>query len=311
MIQGMELRHLQTFVIAVEMQSFTRAANVLGVTQAAVSQHIAALEKELRVSLFKRSSRSVVSTEPGRTLYECARRIVDLAEEAQERVTRQPKTLRGTLKIAASTVPSEWLLPELLAGFRRIYPDVRQFVSVSDSASAIRAVDSGEVELGIVGELPRAAKLWAKAIASDQLTLVVPPEHPFASAEEVTIEEFRSEPLIVREPDSGSRRCVEQALSKAGLAANEWNITMEVNSNEAIRAAVERGVGVAFLSMQAVSRDIRDGRLVSVRIEAVHAERSLYLVTDPERMPTRPARSFLDFVETQQRNASKLEDTAP
>ncbi|MFV2065403.1 MAG: selenium metabolism-associated LysR family transcriptional regulator [Pirellulales bacterium] len=296
-IQGMELRHLRTFLIAAEMQSFTRAAEVLGVTQAAVSQHVAALEMELSVSLFKRASRTVVPTEAGRTLYDYARRIVDLADEAYDTITHAPNIVRGTLKIAASTVPSEWLLPELLVGFRRLYPHVQEFVSVSDSASAIRAVESGEAELGIVGELPRAARLCAKAIASDELTLVVPPDHAFASAKKVTLDAFCREPLIVRGPNSGSRRCVEQALSRAGLSPNELTITMEVNSNEAIRAAVERGVAIAFLSTRAVSREIQDGRLASVEIEAVKAERSLYLVTDPQRMPTRVAREFFSFLD--------------
>lgn len=304
-IQGMELRHLHTFVIAAELQSFTRAADVLGVTQAAVSQHVAALEKELRVSLFKRTSRAVVATEAGRTLYDYARKIVDLANEAHDTITGARDIVCGTLKIAASTVPSEWLLPELLVEFLRLYPHVQEFVSVSDSASAIRAVESGEAELGIVGELPRAARLCAKAIASDELTLVVPPHHAFASSKKVTLDEFRREPLIVRGPDSGSRRCVEQALSQAGLSPNELIITMEVNSNEAIRAAVERGVAIAFLSTRAVSRDIQDGRLVPVEIEGVKAERSLYLVTDPQRMPTRVVRDFLDFLNEWEPNGAQ------
>jgi len=295
------MRHLHTFVLAAELRSFTRAADALGVTQAAVSQQVAALEKELSVSLFQRTSRAVVPTEAGRTLYEYARRIVDLAEDARDAITSTPSIVQGILRIAASTVPSEWLLPELLVEFRQLYPRVQELVSVSDSTSAIRAVDSGEAELGIVGELPRATTLQVQAIARDELTLVVPPSHTFASAKTISLGELRREPLILREPSSGSRRCVEQALSRAGLSPNDLNITLEVNSNEAIRAAVERGVAIAFLSTQAVAREIADGRLVPVPIDGFTAERSLYLVADPQRMPTRVARAFFDFLDRWQR----------
>lgn len=293
----MEMRHLNTFVLAAELQSFTGAASTLGMTQAAVSQHIAALEKELAVSLFHRTGRSVVLTEQGRTLYEYARQIVELADQACDKITNAPRVVSGTLKIAASTVPSEWLLPQLLVGFRKQYPDVQGLVVVSDSAGAIRMVESGDAELGIVGELPRASQVCAKAIARDELTLVVPPGHRFANSLAVKAEELLAEPLIIREANSGSRRCVEQALAQVGVAASDLNISMEVNSNEAIRAAVEEGVGLAFLSANAIAREIRDGRLIPVKLERVVAQRYLYCITDPDRMPAAPCRAFLSFLE--------------
>lgn len=302
---GMEMRHLQTFVIAAESQSFTRAADVLGLTQAAVSQHVAALEKELRTALFERGPRSVALTQIGRRVYDQARKILDLVEEIQQQAGQQPSAIGGTIKIACSTVPSEWLLPELLVRFRELYPDVLESVSVSDSAAAIAAVESGKAEVGLVGELPRAANLCAKSIAQDDLTLVVSPAHEFARRKRITPDELCGQPLIVRKPSSGSRRCVEQALSTAGLSATDLRISMEVNSNDAIRAAVERGVGIAFLSARAIDREIRDQRLIPIEIEGVRAARDLYLITDPKRLPTRAVRAFLDFLADWQGNVGR------
>ncbi len=292
----MEMRHLITFARAAEMQNFSRAARALGVTQAAISQHVAALEKELAVSLFQRTGRAVLLTEHGRTLYRYARQIVDLADEACDAISNAPRVVRGTLEIAASTVPSEWLLPKLLVEFRKQYPEVQEFVVVSDSAAAIQAVESGGVELGIVGELPRASQLCVKAIAHDELTLVVAPGHPFADVPSVRVDQLCEQPLVIREASSGSRRCVEQALAQAGVSTNDLNITMEVNSNEAIRAAVEQGLGVAFLSVNAMEREIRDGRLIPTRLENVVAQRALYCIRDPERMTAAPCRAFLGFL---------------
>ena len=298
MIHGMEMRHLQTFVIAAESQGFTRAAEILGLTQAAVSQHVAAIEKELRTALFDRGPRSVTLTDTGRRVYEHAKQILDLVDKIQQEAGQQPSAVSGRIKIACSTVPSEWLLPELLLRFRELYPEVQESVSVSDSADAIHAVESGAAEVGLVGELPRAVNLCAKSITQDELTLVVAPDHEFARNKSIKPHDLCGQPLIVREPGSGSRRCIEQALSKAGLATTDLTFSMEVNSNDAIRAAVERGVGISFLSMRASEREILDQRLVSVAIEGVHASRDLYLITDPQRLPTRVVRAFLELLET-------------
>lgn len=157
--------------------------------------------------------------------------------------------------------------------------------------------------MGLVGELPRAANLCAKSIAQDELTLVVAPEHEFARSNGIRPDDLRAQPLIVREPDSGSRRCVEQALSNAGLATTDLKFSMEVNSNDAIRAAVERGVGISFLSTQAIAREIQDKRLIAVDIEGFRAVRDLYLITDPQRLPTHVARAFLEFLEKWRRSA--------
>lgn len=307
MMHDMELRHLRTFVLATELRNFSRTADVLGITQAAVSQQIAGLEKEFGVSLFRRANRAVSPTAAGRTLYGFARRMIDLADEAREAIANVPQVLVGVLRVAASTVPSEWLLPELLVEFRQLYPQVQPLVTVSDSAAAIRAVDSGEAELGIVGELPRATSLRVTAIARDVLTLVVPPQHAFAAVATISLDALRQEPLILREPNSGSRRCLEQALSQAGLSLDQLQISMEVNSNEAIRASVERGYAAAFLSEKAVAREIQDGRLIPVPVHGLTAERSLYLVVDPRKIPTRVARTFLGFLDTWRTRLSSRE----
>lgn len=295
-IHGMEMRHLQTFVIAAELQSFTRAAEILGVTQAAVSQHVAALERELRTGLFDRGPRSVVLTDTGRRVYDHAKHILDLVDDIKQEAGEQTSIVSGTIKIACSTVPSEWLLPELLVRFRKLCPEIKESVSVSDSAAAIHAVESGIAEIGFVGELPRAANLCAKSIAQDELILIVAPDHDFARTKRIKADELHGQPLIVRESGSASRRCIEHALSEAGLATTDLTFSMEVNSNEAIRAAVERGVGISFLSKRAIAREILDQRLIPIEIKDTRAVRNLYLVTDPQRLPTRVVRAFLDFL---------------
>lgn len=294
---AMELRHLHTFTAAAELQSFTRAAERLSLTQAAVSQHIAALEKEFGLSLFDRAGRSVAPTEAGQRFYDYARRILNLVEEARRNLAGNgAQPVRGTLRIAASTVPAECLLPDLLVAFRGLHPDVREEVIVSDSVEATRAVEAGEADLGLVGELPRSSQLSVTPVAEDELVLAVAPDHPLADSRRVTLKQLRAVPLIAREPGSGTRRCVEQRLEAAGVSPGELTVVMEVNSNDAIRAAVERGVGAAFLSRKCIARDIDGGRLVALPVQGVRLERQLYLLRDPGRIRRPSVRAFFDFI---------------
>jgi DNA-binding transcriptional LysR family regulator len=298
MIDVMELRQLHTFVFAAESRSFTRCAETLGLTQAAVSQHVAAIEKDLGTALFDRGPRSVTLTDTGRRVYEHARQILDLIDRIREEAGRLASEVSGTIRIACSTVPSEWLLPEIMLKFRCAYPEVQEIVTISDSSSAILAVQSGGAEIGLVGELPRVANLCAKSVAQDELVLVVAPDHPLADRKRIRPRELCGQLLIVRESGSGSRRCVEQALSRVGLSLTDLRISMEVNSNDAIQAAVERGVGISFLSRRAKRQQILDKRFVAVEIVGFRALRELYLITDPRRLPTRAIRAFLESIGT-------------
>lgn len=293
----MELRYLQTFAAAAELGSFTRAAKQSEMTQGAVSQQVAALERELSVRLFQRSGRRVELTEAGQRMYEYARQILDLVDKARQELSKRAPDVRGTLRIAASTVPAEWLLPDLLAEFRQRHSQVSESMSVTDSSGATRAVEQGDADVGFVGELPHAAQLTARAIASDELVLVAPADHPLAKRRTATKKHLRSESLIVREPGSGSRRCVEEALQQSGIAMADLTIAMEVNSNEAIRAAVERGVGLGFLSSRTVEDESAAGSIVPIKIRGFRAVRKLYVVYDRKRIPTAPMRLFLEFLE--------------
>jgi DNA-binding transcriptional LysR family regulator len=290
----MELRHLRTFTAAAERESFTRAAEALNLTQASVSQQVAALQKELGTELFERRGRGVCLTSAGRRLHEYARQILDLVAEATSQVSGTVQHVSGHLRIATSSVPAESLVPELLAVFRVRFPEVRKSLVVSDSRMTATSVEAGEADLGFVGELPDSSALEATAVGEDELVLIVAADHPLADKGATSLNRLRREAMIVREPGSGSRRCLERALDEHGLSLADLKIAMEVNSNDAIRAAVERGVGVAFLSQRDKRHEVG---LASVKVRGFRVRRQLYLIRDPRRVLATPARQFLQFVE--------------
>ena len=292
----MELKHLRSFTAAAELRSFTRAAETLALTQAAISQHVAALEKQLGASLFDRGGRSVEPTELGKRFYVYARQILDLADEALRVCGGSPSPVGGELRIAASSVPSECLLPDLLKRYRERYPKVRELVDVSDSAKATHKVLSGEADVGLVGELPETGELRAESLGADELALYVAGDHPLAATGSIKAKAFCELPLAFREPGSGSRRCIERALAAAEISTAQLQIALECNSNDALQSAVERGTAAAFFSRRTVERAVEQGRLAPVKVEGVQPRRDLYLIFAAGRLPTPALRAFLGLV---------------
>src|SRR5262245_60450601 len=159
-----ELPHLETFIMAAEEGSFTAAASLLSISQAAVSQRIAVLERELRVSLFQRGAGRIALTDAGQRLHEYSRQILELHKHARTELGNFPPSISGGLAIAASSVPGECFLPALLAAFRVQYPQVRVRATVGDSVSVIKDVEKGIAVLGLIGQQSETRTLEARAI---------------------------------------------------------------------------------------------------------------------------------------------------
>ena len=289
-----ELPHLETFCRAAEAGSFTAAAQALGLTQAAISQRIQALEQRLDVALFRREGGHVLLTDAGRRLHDYAQRILALTREAVQDVTGRPAPVAGELALAASSVPGEHLLPELLARFRERYPHIQVRAAVADSLAVLRQVEQGQCHLGLVGRPEDNPHLESRPFAGDRLTLVVPAEHAWAKRRRVTLDQLAGEPLVVREAGSGSRWCLEQALAAAGRSLRDMTVGLELGSNEAIKDAVRRGLGVAVLSTHAVAHD---PRLRAVPVADLPLERAMFVVRDRRRALPITARLFLDLLE--------------
>jgi len=293
-----ELPHLSTFVRAAEQGSFTAAAADLGITQAAVSQRIAVLEKELRVSLFDRRARRIPLTEAGRRLYQYARRILDLHEQAREDLGGFHPPVSGELPIAASSVPGECFLPALLSDFHAKHPQVHVRATVSDSGSVMTDVEKGKASLGLVGQKVERAGLESRPIGSDSLVLIIPSGHPWATRRSISLDALAGEPLIIREPGSGSRSTLEKSLERVGTSLVGLSVSLELGSNAGIKDAVKRGLGVAFLSRFCVQRELDAKELRAVSVRGLGLTRQFYLVYHRRRPLSPAASTFLHFLES-------------
>jgi DNA-binding transcriptional LysR family regulator len=294
-----QLPHLETFCRAAELASFTRAAETMGLTQAAVSQHIHGLERALKVALFRRQAGRIELTEAGRRLYDYGLRILALHAEARRELGQLSEAIHGELRIAVSTVPAQHFLPQLLAEFRNAHPQVHVVADIADSEAVASMVETGKVGPGLVGQ--RVPGAWAEyqRFATDRLALVVPSGHHWQGRSAVTVAELRSEPLVIREPGSGTRACLERAIATRKLTLDDFHVSMELGSNEAVKDAVFRGIGVTVLSIRAVEPELAAGRLHEVPIDGLDLTRELYIVTDRRRVLPPPARAFIHFLRAQ------------
>ncbi len=295
----MDTRQLAAFCAVVERRSFSQAAERLGVTQPAVSLQVRALEKRLGTQLLDRSGRRVEPTEAGQRLYRGAQRMLALEDQLVADVTASGEgALGGNLVLGASTGPAAVAIPVALAEFQRQNPEVRVFLTVSDTHSVVERVAARELELGIVGAARRHRGVRFEPFFSDQVILACGPAHPFAGRT-VTLDELREDTLILMQEGAGVRQVVEDALRQQGMRLRDLAVRLELGLQESVRRAVEAGYGVTFISRTAVEADLAAGRLAEARVSGLDVTREISLATAAGRARTRVADAFVEFARAQ------------
>jgi DNA-binding transcriptional LysR family regulator len=295
----MDTRQLAAFCAVVERRSFSQAAERLGVTQPAVSLQVRALEKRLGTQLLDRSGRRVEPTEAGWRLYRGAQRMLALEGQLVAEVAASGEgEIAGDLVLGASTGPAAVAIPVALAEFQRQNPDVRVFLTVSDTHSVVERVAARELELGIVGAARRHRGVRFEPFFSDQVILACPPSHAFAGRT-ITLDELREETLILMQEGAGVRQVVEDALRRQGVRLRDLDVRLELGLQESVRRAVEAGYGVTFISRTAVEADLAAGRLAEARVAGLDVTREISLASSTGRARTRVADAFVAFAREQ------------
>ncbi len=291
----MDTRQLAAFCAVVERRSFSQAAERLGVTQPAVSLQVRALEKRLGTQLLDRSGRRVEPTEAGWRLYRGAQRMLALEDQIVAGVAASAEgELAGDLVLGASTGPAAIAVPVALCEFQHENPDVRVFLTVSDTHSVVERVAARELELGIVGASRRHRGVRFEPFFSDQVILACPPGHRFAGRT-VTLDELRGESLILMQEGAGVRQIVEDGLRRQGVRLRDLDVRLELGLQESVRRAVEAGYGVTFISRTAVESDLAAGTLAEARVQGLEATREISLASATGRARSRVAESFVAF----------------
>lgn len=287
---------LTVFRAVAAQRSFRRAAEQLYLSQPAVTQQIKALEDLIGLPLFDRGGREVTLTPAGAQLLRHADESHATLERAAIDLAALKGHLSGTLRIAASTTIAQYILPPLVASFLRLHPEVRIELDSSNTESVADAVVTGRAALGLVEGPPHAGNLRSELWLADELVLLAPPSHEWAGQRSITLQQFASAPLLMRERGSGTREVIETALEGAGFAARDLHIAIELNSTEAILGCIESGAGVGFVSRSAVHRQLAAGSLAIIEVRGLSIHRDLLLLTPAGPEPTGPAAAMLELL---------------
>ncbi|HET8578793.1 MAG TPA: selenium metabolism-associated LysR family transcriptional regulator [Methylomirabilota bacterium] len=295
----MDLRQLEIFVKVAELGSFSKAAEALYLTQPTVSEHIRTLEDDLGLRLLDRLGRGAAVTKAGELLLGYAKRMLALQREARQAMDGFQGKLSGELLVGGSTIPGEYILPALIGRFKEKYPEISITLLIGDSQAVMDWVLEGRAELGVVGARLSQRGLEYRELMPDEVVVVVPVGHPWNGRKQVTLDELRAEPLLIRERGSGTRVALETALAEAGTELGAFRIVGEMGSTQAIKQAVKAGVGVSLLSKRAVEEECRSGVVWCLRVKDLKVARAFYLVTHKDRSRSPLAEAFRAFVEAE------------
>jgi DNA-binding transcriptional LysR family regulator len=279
--------------------SFKRAADSLYVSQPAVSLQVQHLERQLDVPLFDRGGRRAQLTEAGRLLLSYGDRILSLCQETCRAIDDLQNLHGGTLIIGASQTTGTYLMPRMIGLFRKKYPDVAVQLHVHSTRRTAWSVANGQIDLAIIGgEVPTELKEDLEIIpyAEDELALVLPMLHPLAQVGILQKEELYKLKFITLDSQSTIRKVIDQVLSKSGIDPRQLSIEMELNSIEAIKNAVQAGLGAAFLSVTAIEKELQMGVIHRVAIEGVEIKRTLSQIRNPNRYRSKATEAFCNEI---------------
>lgn len=293
----MDFKQLEAFAAVVDYGSFSEAARRLYLTQPTISAHIRALENELKVKLIIRTTKKLTITTKGYQLYDSAVRILHIRNNLLEDFTGSKKHI---IDLSASTIPSSYLLPELLAGFGKICPDVYFHSLQSDSAEAIQNVIDGSVDLGLVGQYIEKDDCCYIPFCQDSLLIAAPvtPHYLKLKEKNATLEELIREPMIVREKGSGTKKEMDFFLEKSGIAPSDLNVIARMNDLESIKQSIVNGLGISILSARSVQDLAGTKQILIFPLGDTESRRNFYIVYSRNRILKPHVRQFIQFTQS-------------
>jgi DNA-binding transcriptional LysR family regulator len=292
----MNFKQIEAFLWVAELQSFTKAARQLYMSQPAVSFQIKALEEDLEIDLFQRGDKKVILTEAGRLLYPEAKKMLRHYHKIKSGLEDLKGLRTGTLTVGASTIPGEYLIPLLIGGFKDAYPGIQTNLKVAGSGQVIRWVREREIDVGITGVPVEGDGIECSPWLQDEMVLIVHPDHPWVKSGVIDVSELKTSVMILREQGSGTRRTLEKKLEKIGLSLDNIPHGMELGSTRAVITAVEAGLGVSIVSRCAVKDALELKRVSEIKINGLDLNRLLYQVKQSQGLGGFAIGAFCDFI---------------
>ncbi|MBW1888667.1 MAG: LysR family transcriptional regulator [Deltaproteobacteria bacterium] len=293
-----DLRQLEIFRKVVELESFSKAADAVYLAQASVSERIATLEKMVGTKLLDRLGRQIVPTKAGELLYKHAILLLEMKRTARLEMENFLGLKQGGIHIGGSTIPGEYILPEIIGCFHKKYPLVSVILTVADSSKIESLVLDGDLELGIIGSKSTYKSLIHHELWKDELILAIPIHHRWNKKRTVSFQELLEEPFILREIGSGTLSILEKYLHETtSKGTDSLNIVARFGTSTAVKEGIKAGLGVSILSSRAIGTELETGILNTIKIKGLpRMSRSFYLIRDKRRIASPLCQVLIDFL---------------
>ena len=291
----LDAHQLNVFLTAARTLNFTAAARQLHMTQPSVSQHIQALEQHFGLQLFVRSGRHLRLTDAGEALQPMAQEMVSISQSIDNKMESLKGDVYGRLTVGCSTTVGKYVLPFLLASFMQQYPKVEASCFVTPRKIAVQMLCDGDVHLALASKQELNNNLEFSRFITDQVSLIVPLDHPWAERPFIEPHELLNANFIWREEGSGTRYVAEEKLREHGILVEQLKTILTLGNSEAIALAVQEGIGVGFVSQMIISRLV-DGKVAPVKVRGLDVKQEIFIGRDANRLGTTAQTAFWQFV---------------
>ena len=294
-MRRLTLRQFRVFEAVARRLSFSRAAEELHLSQPAVSMQIKGIETILGLPLTEQIGKKIFLTDAGREVLHASQAITARLDDLQHNLAQLRGIDRGSLRLAVTSTVNA-VATGILVRFRGSYPGIAIHLGVSNRAEVLDLLANNRIDLAIMGQVPEGLELEATRIMDNPLVVIAPPDHPLIGKRKVPLAKVAAEPFLVREAGSGTRSAMERFFAERGLAIQS---SMEMSSNEAIRQAVQAGLGLAVLALQTLEMELAFNRLAVLNVEGFPIMRHWYLVHRADKRLSPVAQAFKQFVLTE------------
>lgn len=293
----MRLEYIRSFISVVNCKSFSLAARQIFLSQPTISTHIKQLESELGVQLLVRSTKDVILSEAGVIFYPFAVRLLETENEALSQLHKTEMAVKGTVSIATSSVPGNYILPQFLACSRKAYPDINYRISEGDSAQVLQSILHFETDIGIGSIKSGNEKCMCLPLVKDQIVLAAPNTEEYRNMQgNFPLERLKQETYVLREPGSGTRLATESIEQALDLHSKPLKVALQAESSELVKRGVEQGIGVAFISSLAVKESVEQGKVLKFEFPDIDTSRQLYLLYHKDRVMTVPVTTTIKIL---------------
>lgn len=289
------LRQMKTFMVVAEEKSFTKASRELFMTQPAVSAQIKALEVDLGIQLIERIDKKVILTEAGEIFLKSAVKIMAIYNETTTALDEIKGVKRGRLKLGASNIPGEYLLPKYIGAFKSKYPHIEVSLKISDTGAIVDLLKQRKIELGIIGAKINEDEVEYDEFQMDELVVIAHPQNPLVG-KKLHLKDFIESPLILREATSGTRIVILNHLKNLKISPDKLNLTMELGSTRAVITAVEANLGISIVSKWAAEEALKLKKISPLKIPELEIKRSLYIACQRNGYLSYASECFKNFL---------------